>query len=42
MDLVFIKIAVYQFVEVEGFEPSSKRGPNKLSTCLAIDLIFVS
>lgn len=28
-------------VEVEGFEPSSNHGPNKLSTCLAIDLIFV-
>lgn len=28
-------------VEMEGFEPSSKRGTNKLSTCLVIDLIFV-
>ena len=28
-------------VEVEGFEPSSKRGPNKLSTCLVIELVFV-
>ena len=27
-------------VEMEGFEPSSKRGTNKLSTCLVIDLIF--
>ena len=27
-------------VELEGIEPSSKRGLNKLSTCLAIDLIF--
>lgn len=26
---------------MEGFEPSSKRGTNKLSTCLVIDLIFV-
>ena len=29
-----------RFVEMEGFEPSSKRGTNKLSTCLVIDLIF--
>ncbi len=29
------------FVEVEGFEPSSNHGPNKLSTCLAFNLIFV-
>ena len=29
------------FVELEGIEPSSKRGLNKLSTCLAIDLLFV-
>ncbi len=28
-------------VEVEGIEPSSNHGPNKLSTCLVIDLIFV-
>ena len=27
-------------VELEGIEPSSKRGINKLSTCLVIDLIF--
>ena len=27
-------------VELEGFEPSSKRGTNKLSTCLVVDLIF--
>ena len=24
------------FVELEGFEPSSKRGSNLLSTCLAL------
>ena len=29
-------------VELEGFEPSSKRGINKLSTCLVIDLVFVA
>ena len=28
------------FVELEGVEPSSKRGTNKLSTCLVVDLIF--
>ena len=28
------------FVELEGFEPSSKRGTNKLSTCLVVDLVF--
>lgn len=28
-------------VEVEGVEPSSKRGPEKVSTCLVIDLVFV-
>ena len=28
------------FVELEGFEPSSKRGTNKLSTCLVGDLVF--
>jgi len=28
------------FVEMEGFEPSSKRGINRLSTCLVIDLVF--
>lgn len=27
-------------VEVEGFEPSSKRGISKVSTCLVIDLVF--
>ena len=27
--------ASFDFVELEGFEPSSKRGTNKLSTCLA-------
>lgn len=27
-------------VEVEGFEPSSNHGPNKLSTCLVIELVF--
>ena len=27
-------------VEMEGFEPSSKRGINKLSTCLVVDLVF--
>ncbi len=27
-------------VELEGFEPSSKRGTNKLSTCLVVDLVF--
>lgn len=25
---------------MEGFEPSSKRGINRLSTCLVIDLVF--
>ena len=28
-------------VELEGIEPSSKRGTNKLSTCLVCDLVFV-
>ena len=28
-------------MEVEGVEPSSNHGTNKLSTCLAIELIFV-
>lgn len=28
-------------VEVEGIEPSSKRGINKLSTCLVCELVFV-
>lgn len=28
-------------VEVEGFEPSSKRGINKLSTCLVCELVLV-
>ena len=27
-------------VELEGIEPSSKRGINRLSTCLVIDLVF--
>ena len=27
-------------VELEGVEPSSKRGLNKVSTCLAIQLVF--
>ena len=27
-------------VEMEGFEPSSKREPNRFSTCLVIDLVF--
>ena len=25
---------LYKFVDLEGFEPSSKRGINSLSTCL--------
>ena len=25
-----------RFVELEGFEPSSKRGTNKVSTCLVL------
>ena len=29
------------FVELEGIEPSSKRGNNTLSTCLSLPLIFV-
>lgn len=29
------------FVELEGIEPSSKRGINKPSTCLVCELIFV-
>lgn len=29
-------------VELEGIEPSSKRGINKLSTCLVCELVFVS
>ncbi len=28
-------------VELEGIEPSSKRGINKPSTCLVCELIFV-
>ena len=28
-------------VELEGFEPSSKRGNSKLSTCLSSPLVFV-
>lgn len=27
-------------MEMEGVEPSSKRGINRLSTCLVIDLVF--
>lgn len=27
-------------VELEGIEPSSKRGINKLSTCLVCELVF--
>lgn len=27
-------------VELEGIEPSSKRGINKLSTCLVYELVF--
>jgi len=27
-------------VDLEGFEPSSKRGSNKLSTCLSLPSIF--
>ena len=30
----------FSFVELEGVEPSSKRGTNKLSTCLVVDLVF--
>ncbi len=30
-----------QGVEVEGVEPSSKRGSEKVSTCLVTDLVFV-
>ncbi len=29
------------FVELEGIEPSSKRGTNGLSTCLVCGLVFV-
>ena len=32
------QLAILSFVELEGFEPSSKRGTNKLSTCLVVDL----
>lgn len=28
------------FVELEGLEPSSSRGINKLSTCLVCELVF--
>ena len=27
---------LFSIVELEGFEPSSKRGTNKLSTCLVL------
>lgn len=27
-------------VELEGIEPSSKRGTNRLSTCLVCELVF--
>ncbi len=30
----------FYVVELEGVEPSSKRGTNKLSTCLVVDLVF--
>ena len=36
------QLAILSFVELEGFEPSSKRGTNKLSTCLVVDLVFDS
>ena len=35
-----MKFANCFFVEMEGFEPSSKRGTNKLSTCLVMNLSF--
>ena len=31
----------FQFVELEGIEPSSKRGNHKLSTCLSLPKFFV-
>ena len=37
---VFERLSETASVELEGIEPSSKRGINKLSTCLVIDLVF--
>lgn len=45
--MVFISSAIlecplisFNLVELEGIEPSSKRGINKLSTCLVCELVF--
>ena len=38
---ISFRLFPFDIVEVEGIEPSSNHGPNKLSTCLVIDLIFV-
>ena len=36
MRLRVVKLEVIKIVELEGFEPSSKRGTNKFSTCLVL------
>ncbi len=40
MQVVGVQQLASCLVELEGFEPSSKRGTNKLSTCLVGDLFF--
>lgn len=39
--LVLTGECTVHIVELEGIEPSSKRGINKPSTCLVCELIFV-